>query len=77
MQGIEVLRETQRMVQQRCQAHGVYLIDFSRVDRFGGDPDEFYDEIHMWPSNQARLLKALFGSEQMYKQQVAIAGAAR
>lgn len=75
--GIRVLRETRRIVQQHCQAHGVYLIDFSRIDRFGGKPDDFYDEIHMWPSNQARLLNALFGSEQMYRQQVAIAGASR
>jgi hypothetical protein len=57
--------------------HGVYVIDFSRADRFGGDPDEFYDEIHMRPSNQAKLLDALFAIEQTYKLQVASAEPAR
>ncbi len=75
--GISVLRETRREVQQHCLAHGVHLIDFGYIERFGGSPDQFYDEIHMWPSNQARLLHALFGDEQMYRQQVALAGAAR
>jgi hypothetical protein len=69
--GIEVLRETRRRVQQQCAMHGVYVVDFSRADRFGADPREFYDEIHMWPSNQARLLQTLFAIEQTYKLQVA------
>ena len=74
--GTKVLRETTRLVQQHCQAHGVYLVDFSRIDRFGGKPDEFYDEIHMWPSNQARLLQYLFAQEKMSTQRLGLAGAA-
>jgi hypothetical protein len=72
-----VLNQTRQAAQHICQQHGVYLVDFSRIDRFLGEPGEFYDEIHMWPSNQARLLKALFIQEKLTTEQLALAGAAR
>jgi hypothetical protein len=77
LKDIQVLRETRRVVQQQCQAHGVYLVDFSRIERFGGQPNEFYDEIHMRPSNQALLLKALFRQELLSTEQLALTGARR
>lgn len=38
---------------------GVYR-DYLHLDSFGGDPDLFYDELHMRPENSERLLRDLF-----------------
>lgn len=35
------------------------IADFSDLDEFGGDPDEFYDGIHMTPENTGRVVAEL------------------
>lgn len=35
------------------------LADLSKLESFGGDPDQFYDGIHMTPANTDRLLGRL------------------
>ena len=42
-------------------AHGIKFRDFSRIDAFGGDPQLFYDEMHMRPTNHSLLLAELLG----------------
>ncbi len=39
------------------------LVDASDLDSFGGDPAQFYDGIHMTPSNTSRLLELLHDSD--------------
>jgi hypothetical protein len=39
---------------------GFVVHDYSHIAAFGGDPDAFYDEVHMQRSNQQRLLNKLF-----------------
>ena len=39
---------------------GFVVHDYSHLASFGGDPDEFYDEVHMQRENQQRLLAKLF-----------------
>lgn len=43
--------------------YGIKLHDFSEIEAFGGEPHEFYDEIHMWPTNEARIVDALFENQ--------------
>ncbi|GEM_PF-2144505 len=66
LQGLEdaqVLPEVRRALNELFQRHGLALRDFSHIEAFGGDPLLFYDEIHMQPANQVRLLRALLGGE--------------
>lgn len=35
------------------------LVDLSELDSFGGDPDQFYDGVHMTPENTDRVLRLL------------------
>lgn len=39
---------------------GVYR-DYTSIESFGGNPDDFYDEIHMRPQNCELLLRDLLG----------------
>ena len=41
-----------------AEVDGTYE-DFTNIDSFGGDPELFYDEIHMRPPNGAKLLEKL------------------
>jgi hypothetical protein len=38
---------------------GIYM-DFTDLSSFGGDPDEFYDEVHMRRTNGNQMLSRLF-----------------
>ncbi len=38
--------------------------DFTDIEEFDGDPDEFYDEIHLRPDNADRVLQSLMSSEE-------------
>jgi hypothetical protein len=40
-------------------ADGVRVFDYTAVERFGGDPDGFYDGYHVTPANGAVLLAAM------------------
>lgn len=44
------------------QINGVFR-DYTSIESFGGNTDDFYDEIHMRPQNCERLLRDLLGSE--------------
>jgi len=56
-----ILNDVKAQVQEHLAAHGVELHDFSHIVSFGGDPQQFYDEIHMRPDNIHRVVEALFG----------------
>lgn len=43
-----------------ARAHGARFVDFSTVERFHGDPREFYDGIHATLPNTRRMIAALF-----------------
>ncbi len=42
---------------------GVYR-DYTSIESFGGNPDDFYDEIHMRPQNCELLLRDLLGESE-------------
>ena len=45
-------------------AGGVYR-DFRWIDSFGGDPDEYYDELHPRPANGVALMRKLLSEYQV------------
>jgi hypothetical protein len=55
-----ILNDVKAQVQEHLAEHGVTLHDFSHIESFGGDPLEFYDEIHMRPDNIHRVVETLF-----------------
>lgn len=60
-----VLDEVRHDVGKCFTDRGFVVHDYSHIAAFGGDPDEFYDEVHMQRGNQQRLLAKLFeGTEQ-------------
>lgn len=44
-------------------AHGTKLHDYSRVESFGGDPNEFWDGTHQTPVNMDRMTRAMLGAD--------------
>jgi hypothetical protein len=57
----QVLAQARVEIEAVCRRHGVVLHDFSHIESFGGDPQLFYDEIHLQPENQRRIAAALLG----------------
>lgn len=55
-----VLDEVRYEVGKCFTDRGFVVHDYSHIAAFGGDPDEFYDEVHMQRGNQQRLLARLF-----------------
>jgi len=55
------IADTARMLRQ-FEAEGLlHYIDVTTIDRFGGDPDRFFDGIHMEEWNSSRILEHVYG----------------
>jgi hypothetical protein len=76
LKGIDVLGRTLAELSRRFKARGLELRDFSHIECFGGNPDWFFDEVHMTPDNQALLLRALLAGPAPDRREAA-PGAAR
>ena len=57
--GVRVIDKVHDYVSQTTSAAHVTFRDYTQVGNFGGDPELFYDEIHMRPENCNRLLWSL------------------
>lgn len=53
----EVLDRLERL--RRDEELRFELVDLSDISRFDGDPDQFYDGVHMTPANTDRVLRLL------------------
>ncbi|MCE5272622.1 hypothetical protein LLH00_15180 [bacterium] len=47
--------EWNTLMHRLAASEGVVLVDAQNIDSFGGDPDKFYDEIHMFAENSNRM----------------------
>ncbi len=54
-----IFKETSDYLSRTVNAMGGTYRDFTQLDSFGGDPSQFYDEVHMRPSNTEILLRRL------------------
>jgi hypothetical protein len=62
-QGYEArVREAAAFLSEAARASGATFVDMSTIDRFGGDPDAFWDGGHMDPVNMDRLTQHLLGT---------------
>lgn len=57
----QVLADTVAELDRLFSEHGIELNDFSRIESFGGGAEFFYDEQHLMPENQRRIVAALLG----------------
>jgi hypothetical protein len=66
-QAIELLGEERWEAQRRrlldslAEMQGIYdfaLLDYSRIESFGGDPNDFYDGVHVKAENARRIVDA-------------------
>lgn len=53
--------EAAAFLAEASRAAGATFVDLSSIDRFGGDPDAFWDGGHMDPANMERLTQRLLG----------------
>jgi len=56
-----ILGEVADYLDDTVSESGGVFRDYTDIRSFGGDPDLFYDEIHMRPENGEKLLKDLLG----------------
>jgi hypothetical protein len=56
------VREATAFLAEAARAYGATYVDLSTIDRFGGDPDAFWDGGHMDPVNMDRLTQRLLGA---------------
>ncbi len=49
------------ILKRECGHFGMEFRDFSRLESFAGDPDEFWDIVHQTPVNMQRMTNVLFG----------------
>ncbi len=62
-QGYEArVREATAFLFEAARASGATFVDVSSIDRFGGDPDAFWDGGHMDPVNMDRLTERVLGA---------------
>ena len=54
-------REVLAMLHELGSKYGDPVYDFSAVDKFGGDPNGFWDGAHMTEANNARVTRLLLG----------------
>jgi hypothetical protein len=48
-------------VREMCGKYSCKYFDFSNLNSFGGDPDEFWDGLHQTPANLQRISNVMFG----------------
>ena len=58
-----ILSEVSEYLEATVESHGGAYRDFRDIRSFGGDPNLFYDEIHMRPENATLLLENLLGAD--------------
>jgi hypothetical protein len=51
--------EVRNYLEGVCRAHGVWFRDFSNLDSFGGDSQEFFDGVHPTEINTRRMIEKL------------------
>jgi hypothetical protein len=56
----EIVDEGREYLERTVPEAGGVFRDFSHIESFGGDPDEFYDSIHQRPSNLEKMIRELF-----------------
>jgi hypothetical protein len=57
-----VFRMVSDYLSETVASAGGTCVAYTNIESFGGDPGEFYDEIHMRPANGALLLEHLFST---------------
>ena len=40
-----------------AEQYGIKMVDASSLESFAGDPNAFYDDIHMMPSNSELMVR--------------------
>ncbi|MGQ0634438.1 MAG: hypothetical protein ACT4QC_07505 [Planctomycetaceae bacterium] len=55
-----LLVKLQKLLREECERRHFAFFDFSNLDTFGGDADEFWDEIHPTHVNTRRMMNAVF-----------------
>jgi len=55
----ENLEVAAEFLEETVPSYGGVFRDFTMLDSFGGEPDQFYDEVHMRKQNNDRLLRSL------------------
>lgn len=58
-----VYDEIKAIIAQSVTRHDGIFFDFSDIESFGGDPDLFYDGVHMQKENMELMTRALLASE--------------
>jgi hypothetical protein len=53
--------EFSRQVARDCAAHGAKYFDFRELSSFSGERNEFWDPVHLTPTNLRKLTNILFG----------------
>ncbi len=54
------LGEVAEFLASTIEEHGGVFADYTSIESFGGEADQFYDEVHMRKANNDRLLLDLF-----------------
>jgi hypothetical protein len=57
----DILGQVSDYLESTVTSHGGIYRNYMNIESFGGNPEFFYDEIHMRPENAALLIQALLG----------------
>jgi len=60
---IPVMEEISEFIGESVESRGGIYRDYTYLESFGGESDQFYDEVHMRKGNNDRLLYSLTGNE--------------
>ncbi len=57
----DVRRKVDKFLQNCCQERGIPYRNFTKLESYSGDPNEFWDGTHQTAANLCRMINVLFG----------------